>query len=237
MHASKTLVMGGLAVVVLAVLVLVMMRWRGNDAAPGLTRPEAGASPAATTPPEAADGLAGEPPRIEAAIPAVLEADGISEADLTPFLRSEIATKWQEELGYTMAQLLEAQQKIRAQRYPEETVNDPGTIMRHLPPRHQGQVSIQSVRVDEVVRAGQPIRFSLEGTAPSPSFRFTRFDISVQPPVVRIRARGHADGETESGAGGTLRLEGSIDPLPPGDYRIEIPELGPLGIFPFRVNE
>jgi hypothetical protein len=229
--------MGGLAAVVAAVVVLAVMRWRNADSVSGNAASETAPSPVAITSPEALPRSAEAAPAIDQASADPVAMDGISEAEMTPFLRSEIATKWQQELGYTMAQMLEAQQKIRAQRYPEETVNDPGTIMRHLPPRHQGQLSIRSVQVDEVVRTGQPIRFSVEGTAPSPSFTFTRFDINVQPPVVRIRARGHADGETDSGAGGTMRMEGTIDPLPPGDYRIEIPELGPMGIFPFRVEE
>lgn len=237
MHGSKQLVMGGLAAVVVVVIALVAARWRSGEAGPVAVTPEAASAPAAMNPPDAPAGSAEASPALDADAAAPVVADEISAADMTPFLRSEIATKWQQELGYTMAQMLEAQQKIRAQRYPEETVNDPGTIMRHLPPRHQGQLSIQSVQVDEVVRTGQPIRFSVEGTAPSPSFTFTRFDINVQPPVVRIRARGHAEGETETGPGGTVRLEGSIDPLPPGDYRIEIAELGPMGIVPFRVDE
>ncbi|HMO03566.1 MAG TPA: hypothetical protein PKC67_04060 [Kiritimatiellia bacterium] len=237
MHASKQWVMGGLAAVVGVVVAMVVARWRGGEAAPGAGVPDASSTAVATTQPATPAGNGGASPAIDAVTAAPVLADEISEAEMTPFLRSEIAAKWQEELGYTMAQMLEAQQKIRAQRYPEETVNDPGTIMRHLPPRHQGQVSIRSVRVDEVVQAGQPVRFSIEGTAPSPSFTFTRFDINVQPPVVRIRARGHAEGETDAGPGGTVRLDGTIDPLPPGDYRIEIAELGPMGIFPFRVDE
>lgn len=237
MQTSKVGILGGLAVMVVAVVALVVVRWRNNETTTGAGEPVAATEPVVVAAPEVpartGDGVAN--PVADAAVP--VATGSISEAEMTPFLRSEIAAKWQQELGYTMAQMLEAQQKIRAQRYPEETVNDPGTIMRHLPPRHQGQVSIQSVRVDEVVRTGQPVRFSIEGTAPSPSFTFTRFDINVQPPVVRIRARGHAEGETDAGPGGTVRLDGTIDPLPPGDYRIEIAELGPMGIFPFRVDE
>lgn len=161
----------------------------------------------------------------------------VSEADMTPFLRSEIAKKWQRELGYTEAEIAAAQRDIRAQRYPEETVNDPGVIMRHLPPRHIGQVAIERVTIEPQVKTGEPIPFSVSGTAPSPSFQFTHFDILVQGEVIRVRARGNADGNTEDGKGGPVAMNGTIDPLPPGEYRIEIAELGPMGSFPFTVIE
>jgi len=163
--------------------------------------------------------------------------EAVSEADMTPFLRSEIAEKWQRELGYTKAEIAAAQRDIRAQRYPEETVNDPGVIMRHLPPRHTGQVAIEHVTITPQVKTGEPIPFSVTGTAPSPSFQFTHFDVLVQGEVIRVRARGNADGNTENGKGGPVTLDGTIDPLPPGAYRIEIAELGPMGSFPFTVRE
>ena len=221
-----------LGVATVAVFFLIFNRSRHDEIAPkhgSEPQPATESKPRPTAP--------------EAKNEAVVLADSVrrnepvSEADMTPFLRSEIAEKWQRELGYTLAEIAAAQRDIRAQRYPEETVNDPGVIMRHLPPRHMGQVAIERVAIAPTVAAGAPIPFSITGTSPSPSFQFTHFDILVQGEVIRVRARGNADGNTHEGKGGPVTLDGTIDPLPPGTYRIEIAELGPTGSFPFTVTE
>jgi hypothetical protein len=158
----------------------------------------------------------------------------ITDADRTPFLASPVAAKWKAEFGYTDEDLVLAQRKLRAARSTD--INEPGAIMRALPPRHIASISISSLRVPSEAEAGKPIPFTLSGTAPSPSFTFTRFDINAQGEIIRIRAVGHAEGETESGPGKSLALEGEIDPLPAGNYRVEVPELGPNGTFPITVR-
>jgi hypothetical protein len=232
MNTTPWKLYGLLGVTIVAVFVLIFNRSRHDEIAPEHgpeTQPAAESKPRPTAP-EAT---------IETVVPAdsVRRDEPVSEADMTPFLRSEIAEKWQRELGYTQAEIAAAQRDIRAQRYPEETVNDPGVIMRHLPPRHMGQVTIERVVIASTAAAGAPIPFSISGTAPSPSFQFTHFDILVQGEVIRVRARGNADGNTTEGKGGPVTLDGTMDPLPPGDYRIEIAELGPMGSFPFTVVE
>lgn len=161
----------------------------------------------------------------------------VSEADMTPLLRSEVADKWVRELGYSQAEIVQAQKEIRAQGYPEKSVNDPGIVMRHLPPRHLGSVSIEEITVPTTARAGQPIPFSVRGTTPSPTFNFTHFDVLVQGQVIRIRARGNSDSDTELGPGGSFFESGNIDPLPAGTYHVEIPELGPMGSHQIVVSE
>jgi len=161
----------------------------------------------------------------------------VSEADMTPLLRSEVADKWIKEMGYSQAEILAAQKEIRAQGYPEKSVNDPGIVMRHLPSRHMGSVSIKEINVPTTAKAGEPIPFSVRGTAPSPSFNFTHFDVLVQGQVIRIRARGNSDSDTELGPGGSFAESGNIDPLPPGTYNVEIPELGPMGSHQIVVSE
>lgn len=160
----------------------------------------------------------------------------IKEKNMTSFMKSEIADKWMKELGYTLADIAEAQQKIRELGMSEDIVNDPGVIQRHIKPRHIGNVSTEEIMVPSEAKAGQPIPFTLKGTAPSPTFQFTRFDILVQGDVIRIRAIGNSDADNDAGLGETVMLNGEIDPLPPGHYRIEVPELGPMGSFKFTVS-
>lgn len=158
----------------------------------------------------------------------------IADEDWTPFLRSAVAEKWMAEFGYSRSDLVRAQRKLRAEHAPD--INDPGAIMRALPVRHVGSLSITALDVPSEASAGKPIAFSLSGRAPSPSFVFSRFETLVQGQIIRIRAVGHSEGETTSGPGDVITLKGQLDPLPAGEYRIEIPDLGPAGSFPLVVK-
>jgi len=155
----------------------------------------------------------------------------ISEADMTPFLHTEIAAKWKKELGYTDSEFIQAQRDLRARGFSEDKVNDPGVIMRHLPPRHTGRIRVSEIIVPEFVAAGETIPFTLKGIKPSPSYSFTHFDILVQGKTIRINAIGNSDGDNEAGLGGPVSLNGTLDPLMPGVYRVVVPELGPKGYF------
>lgn len=158
----------------------------------------------------------------------------ITDADRTTFLESPVAEKWIADFGYTRSDIVRAQRKLREQNVAD--INDPSTILRALPPRHVATLSITGLDVPSEAVAGKAIPFTLRGTPPSPSFVFTRFDLLVQSPIIRIRAFGHSEGETASGPGEVMELKGNIDPLPAGEYRIEIPELGPAGSFPLVVR-
>jgi len=160
----------------------------------------------------------------------------ITAADMTPFLRSEIASKWKNEFGYLDEDYVAAQRDLRAKGYSEQLINDPGVILRHLPPRHIGNVAIESIDLPSTTPAGMPVPFTLRGTAPSPTFTFTRFDILVQGSLVRIKAVGNSDADYEAGSGGPIALDGEIPPLSAGEYRVEVSELGPQGSFPFTVK-
>ena len=161
----------------------------------------------------------------------------IREEDMTPFMKTEIANQWMNEMGYTLNDIADAQQKIRDLGMSEESANDPGIIQRHIVPRHIGNVSIEKIIAPSFAKAGQPIPFTLKGTAPSPTFQFTRFDVLVQGTVIRIRAIGNSDANNESGLGDSVSLDGSIDPLAAGTYTIEVPELGPNGIYTVVVSQ
>jgi len=158
----------------------------------------------------------------------------ITEADRTTFLQSPIADKWMTDFGYTRSDIVRAQRKLREQKAPN--INDPGAIMRALPPRHIDTLSITGLDVPTEAKAGHPIPFTLHGRPPSPSFTFARFDTLVQDDIIRIRAFGNSDGEPAREPVDVITVKGQIDPLPAGDYRIEVLELGPNGSFKLAVR-
>lgn len=250
MNKSAPLIYISLFIAIAVVFVLIIKRhWTTGDSAtdvPASESNDVGAdrtltsktadSPSSTVEPRTPFGS--EPVKNEIKVTRNRIADvPVSQNDMTPLLRSEIADKWISELGYFQAEIVEAQKEIRAKGYPEESVNDPGIVMRHLPPRHLGSVSIEDISVPADAKAGRPIPFTIRGTAPSPSFNFTHFDVLIQGDVIRIRARGNSDSDTEAGTGSAVTLQGRIDPLPPGTYRVEIPELGPNGSHQIVVTE
>jgi hypothetical protein len=154
---------------------------------------------------------------------------------------SAIAQKWLTEEGYTAQDIAEAQALMRREGIPEDRINDPDLVRRNLLPRVVTSVQISQLVVPEKAAAGAPIRFLLKGAVPAPEFNFVRFDIIRQGEVIRIRALGHSpafadDPDGSSPAMLPVSLEGEIDPLPPGNYRIIIPELGLGGTLPFTVE-
>jgi len=175
-------------------------------------------------------------PRLEIKDESKTAISSIREEDMTPFMKSEIADKWIREMGYSLEDIAAAQKKIMDEGYGPEVVNDPGTIQRKLQPRHILNVSTEEILVPPEAKAGQPIPFTLKGTAPSPTFSFTHFDVLVQGEIIRIRAIGNSDADNEAGPGDGVLLDGQIDPLPPGNYEIVVPELGPMGSFKFIVT-
>lgn len=161
--------------------------------------------------------------------PARDAADVVAPSDMTPLLRSPTVENWMKEFGYTRGDIVSVQRALRSEGYDETVLNDPGVVLRRLPVRFVASVATSKIVLPAEAAAGAPIAFTLHGTAPSPSFVFTRFDVLVQGNIIRIRAIGHTDGNNEAGSGDEVTLEGKIDPLPPGDYRVEVPELGPAG--------
>jgi hypothetical protein len=155
-----------------------------------------------------------------------------------PLIDSPIVEQWMELEGYTRQEILDAQDWLRRDGYSPKEVEDPGNVRRHLPPRHVSSLVPTGLVVPDRAVEGEPITFVLEGRKPDPSFTFTRFIIQQQGPVILIRANGHSDGHMVAafeGEAESVLLPGEIPPLPPGDYRVEILELGPHGSFPLTV--
>lgn len=185
-----------------------------------------------------ADSLPEEPeadtqPPITTAQPPMTDISGP-----VPLVDSPIVQQWMELEGYTRQDILDAQEFLRNDGYSPEEVEDPGNVRRHLPPRHVSSVIPTSLVVPDRAVEGEPISFVLEGRVPDPSFTFTRFIIQQQGPVLLIRANGHSDGHMVAAYEGeteAILLPGELPPLPPGDYRVEILELGPHGSFPLTV--
>lgn len=252
MNKAPTFIIALLALAIVIVFSLIIARHRSESPTPVAT---AQPMPEPATPTKAAPTVESKPNAAKSALKStggtviaektfdarkkvtVSIADTVSPADMTPFLQSPIAGKWVNELGYTPAQLVEAQKELRKQGAPERTVNDAGAIMRTLPPRHMGSVSITDITIPAQARAGSAIPFTIHGTAPHPTFQFTHVETLIQGSVIRLAARGNSDGDNEAGSGGPVAIKGEIGPLPPGDYHVEIPELGPEGSRALVVTE
>jgi len=150
-----------------------------------------------------------------------------------------IAEKWFREEGYTKQDIEDAMALLREQGYPEQSLQDPGLIRRHLLPRVVTSVQVAAIDIAPEVPANTPIPFRLRGAVPAHEFNFTKFDIIRQADIIRIRALGHSrafDGENAPAGMHPVELEGQLDPLPPGTYRIIIPDLGMSGTITFTVT-
>lgn len=160
-------------------------------------------------------------------------------ADRPPLVDSPVAERWYEESGYTREDVLEAQAHLREQGYSPDQVEDPGNVRKVMPPRHASSLMPVRLEVPARARAGEPIPIRMEGRKPDPSFTFRRFSVLQQESLIRLRAVGHSDGliaAQHEGAGETIAVDGELPPLSPGTYRVEIPELGPLGSFELVVE-
>ena len=146
-----------------------------------------------------------------------------------PLSRSPVAKKWLEEEGITAEDIEVAQDRLRAQGFPAHRLDDPGLVRPFLPRRNVVSVHVKSFEIAERAPAGETVPFRLGGVYPDASFQFVRFEVDVQGEVIRIRPIGHSSGEVAPGVEIPVNLEGALNPLPPGTYRIEFPELGPHG--------
>ncbi|MCB1102488.1 MAG: hypothetical protein KDL10_08990, partial [Kiritimatiellae bacterium] len=177
------------------------------------------------------------PPEPEPKISEIEDAPAMNDLTPTPFSTSIVAQKWMEEEGYTMEELLLAQQKARESGLSEDLVNDAGVVRRHLPTHYMGPVQIDEVILPATTKAGASIPFTVRGRTPGEGFEFLRFNTTVQGSVIRINGLGFTRDPTEGVMTETTELQGEIPPLPPGEYKVFIAELGPNGTFPFTVEE
>ena len=171
-------------------------------------------------PTESAPEVAGAPANPEAVL-----------VDRTPLAESPVAARWKTEMGTTVEDIHVVQSRLRREGFPEEALDDPRLVRQFLPRRHVASVNIHSVEIPERAPSGQPVPFRLSGALPDRSFEFTRFDISRQDDLIRIRPMGNSSGDVVPGVEVPIELDGELAPLSPGVYRIEFPDLGPDGLY------
>jgi len=153
-----------------------------------------------------------------------------------PLTQSPVARKWLEEEGITSDDIEVAQERLRLQGYPPNRLDDPGLVRPLLPRRDIVAVNVTNFTMAERASAGSPVPFRLSGVMPDASFSFTRFDIDREGEMIRIRPIGNSSGAIMPGVEIPVDLEGTLEPLPPGTYRIEFPELGPKGLFTLVID-
>lgn len=232
---SNTLILSLVLVVTVAGVgwLILTRESRAPEAAPAAAPVETEPARPAPTPKPIEPEIPAAPTAAEAA-----EEETVTMDDLPPtsFALTLIAKKWMEEEGYTLAELAEAEQKARDAGLSQELINY-GEVRRFLPPRYMNSVQIDTVSVPKTVKAGEPIPFTVRGRTPGEGFEFLRFNTVVQGPIVRINPLGFTREPTEGAMTAPVTLEGTLDPLPPGEYKFFVPELGPNGTFPFTVEE
>lgn len=153
-----------------------------------------------------------------------------------PLAKSPVAQQWLKEEGVTPDDIVVAQERLRLQGYPPHRLDDPGLVRPFLPRRDIVSVNVTNFSVAERAASGTKVPFRLSGVMPDASFSFTRFDIEREGEIIRIRPIGNASGAVTPGVEIPVDLEGALEPLPPGTYQIEFPELGPKGFFPLVID-
>lgn len=153
-----------------------------------------------------------------------------------PLIDSPVADMWIKEHGVTREDIRVAQDRLRRGGFPDRMVEDPGLVSQFLPRRNVAAVNVRSLTIQGKARSGEPIPFTVEGALPDPSFEFTHFSITREGSVIRIRPIGNSSGDAVPGVEVPVQLKGSLDPLPPGVYHIEFPELGPVGSYELVVE-
>jgi len=146
-----------------------------------------------------------------------------------PLSESPVAKKWRDEEGITAEDIELAQQRVRTQGYPARFLDDPELVRSFLPRRDVVAVNVTAYSIPDRAPANLSVPFRVSGVYPDASYTFTRFEIERQQDTIRIRPIGDSSGEVMPGVEVPVDLDGSLDPLPPGTYRIEFPELGPEG--------
>jgi len=153
-----------------------------------------------------------------------------------PLIESPVAKNWMRNEGYSREDIAMAQNRLRKGGFPEHMVNDPNLVRQFLPHRNVNSVHVKGLNIAGKVRSGQPIPFTLDGAYPDASFEFSRFVITRENNVISIRPIGNSSGEPVPGLEIPVTLKGEIEPLEPGIYLIEFPELGPVGSYELIVE-
>jgi len=153
-----------------------------------------------------------------------------------PLIESAVAKNWMRNEGYSKEDIATAQNRLRKGGFPDHMVNDPNLVRQFLPHRNVNSVLVKGLNIAGKVRAGEPIPFTLDGAYPDASFEFSRFVITRENNVISIRPIGNSSGEPVPGLEIPVSLKGEIEPLPPGVYHIDFPELGPVGSYELIVQ-
>ena len=161
------------------------------------------------------------------AIDPMPSAQTTNPVDRPPLHLSPIAQLWLERDGITAEDIRTTVEKLRREGVPEHVLQDPDMVRQRLPRRNVHAVRVGELTLPETAAAGQPVPFSLSGALPDPSYSFTHFDVVREDDRIVIRPLGQTSGDPAPGIEVPVLLEGSLPPLPPGQYRVEYPGMAP----------
>lgn len=164
-----------------------------------------------------------------AVAPATIAPVGSPAASSTPPVApitldvSPIADYWREQYGITAEDIRQTLERLRAEGVPEHILRDAGAVFVRLPRRNVHAVTIGTLDLPVTATAGEPVPYRLTGRLPDASHAFTHILVTQFDDRLVLQPLGTRSGEPAPGIEVPVELDGALDPLPAGRYRIEYP--------------
>lgn len=140
-----------------------------------------------------------------------------------PLDASPVAAYWQEQYGITAEDIRQTLDRLRAEGVPDHILRDAGAVFVHLPRRNIHAVTIGTLDLPATATAGEPVPYRLTGRLPDASHAFTHLQVTRIDDRLVLQPLGTRSGEPAPGIEVPVELDGALDPLPAGRYRIEYP--------------
>jgi hypothetical protein len=136
---------------------------------------------------------------------------------------SPVAAYWLEQYGITAEDIRQTLERLRAEGVPEHILRDAGAVFVRLPRRNVHAVTIGTLELPAAVVAGEPVPYRLTGRLPDASHTFTHLAATRIDDRILLQPLGTRSGDPAPGIEVPVELDGELEPLPPGRYRIEYP--------------
>ncbi len=140
---------------------------------------------------------------------------------------SPVAAYWREQYGITAEDIRQTLDRLRAEGVPEHILRDAGAVFVRLPRRDVHAVTIGTLELPATAISGEPVPYRLTGRLPDASHAFTHMKVTRTEDRIVLQPLGTRSGEPAPGIEVPVELDGELEPLPAGRYRIEYPGQSP----------